>query len=83
MSTVKKVFDEAVAKKNVIKIGTTNWHNFVLMGWKGDDDVSLPQPFLVTVVGDVAIEVDRLGRFADSYPAQATGYYEWLDVVAR
>ena len=53
------------------------------MGWKGDDDAPLPQPFLVTVVGDVAIEVDRLGRFADSYPAQATGYYEWLDVVAR
>lgn len=72
--TVKQAYEIAI-KKSKIEIGEAY---FTTLCWKNPDDKSDSEPtgsFLVAVHGNVAIEVDRFGRFKASYSVKCDGYF--------
>jgi hypothetical protein len=71
--TVKQAFEIAV-KNGTVTIGD---NSFVTLCWVNPDkgDPGLPRPFLVTLHGNVAIEVDRFGRFVTAYSVKCDGYF--------
>lgn len=73
--TVKAAYQRAIAKHRLTVNG--NW--FGLLTWKSDESGLVSSPFLVTVQGTWAIEIDNHGRFVDAYPASATGYSPYID----
>jgi len=74
---IRKAYDIAV-KKTSVTFGRQG-HYFALVGWKSPDSGQRSGPFLVTVQGGEAIEVNRHGKFKDSYPATSKHYFPWIN----
>lgn len=52
---------------------------FTLLGWKSAESGKTRGPFLIHVLCTMAIEIDRRGKFKNSFSADATGYYPWVE----
>lgn len=74
--SAKEAWEEAV-KKAEYSLGTQG-HRFGEVGWKNPEDGKLTGPFLVTVDGEVAVEVDRFGFFQDAFASDADSYFPWV-----
>lgn len=75
--TAMEAFNMA-AKETTIKLGE-NLHHFTLIGWKSEEG-TVSGPFLVIALGGQIIELDRHGKFYDSYDGMADGYFPWLEL---
>jgi hypothetical protein len=79
--TVKHAFEIAI-KNYKVTIGDA-W--FTTLCWKNPDEPSSKEyePFLVTLDGNTAIEVDRFGRFITSYSADCDGYFPYPNLERK
>jgi hypothetical protein len=50
-----------------------------MMGWKSPESGETKGPFMVTVWLGVAVEIGENGRFKDMFPANADGYFPWME----
>lgn len=69
------------AHNKAIKKCTINIKDFLftMVGWRSPENGSISGPFIVTISGDAAIEVDKNGKFVDSFPAKAEYYFPWFE----
>lgn len=76
--SAKEVWQKAVSQKHCLEHGEEGY-KFVLMSWKSQDSGKESGPYLITVEGNTAIEIDRHGRFVKTFLATAEGYFPWMD----
>lgn len=72
--TAGKAWKIAVDKHKITISG--DW--FAMIGWKSPETGEISGPFLVTRSGNQVIEVDRNGKYVESYPHNADCYFPWI-----
>jgi hypothetical protein len=74
--TVREAYEQAAPVSKLV-LGE-NGHTFALVGWRSPETGRESGPFLVTIDGDRAIEIERDGRFKDCYSSSADSYFPWI-----
>lgn len=72
--TAGKAFDIAVANHKI----TINGDWFTMIGWQSPETGQITGPLLVTKTNKTIIEVDRNGKYVESYMAKCDCYFPWL-----
>lgn len=78
--TVGKAYNKALRKKNISCSLGNSGHQFVLVGWMSPDNGCVSGPFMITREEGVIVEINREGKFLDAYPAEAEGYFPWVNI---